>query len=263
MGPLLGDKYTVIAPDNRGMGDSLLAPDDDYSAEAMARDLKGLLDYLNITTTFVFAHDKGCGPATALASQYPDMVKALGLAEYVLPGFGYEEFWSPTHDWDINSNWQLAMFSIPDLAAAFIQGREKELLTWYFYHASYAGAGVIPEYVLDQYVASIKKPGFLRAMLQPFAAYTVKADNEFFERTVRTKPLQMPVLALGGEASLAPVSVLEGLWGKVANNATYDIIPRAGHWFADENPEWVAARIDAFFTDTQEFVPAVDIGQFF
>ncbi|KAM0189124.1 hypothetical protein ACHAPI_010142 [Fusarium lateritium] len=241
------------------MGDSLLGSDNDYSAEAMSHDLKGILDYLDIKTTFIFAHDKGCGPATALAALYPDTVKALGLGEYVLPGFGYEELWSPNHDWDINSNWQLAVFSIPDLATQFLQGREKELLTWYFFHASYAGAGVIPEPVLDQYVTSIKKPGYLRAMLQPFAAYTVKADNLFFKQTIRSRPLQMPVLALGGEASIAPVSVLEGLWGQAATNITYDIIPKAGHWFADENPEWVVARIEAFFVDAEELVPAVDV----
>lgn len=152
------------------------------------------------------------------------------------------------------------MFSIPDLATSFLQGREKELLTCYFFHASYAGSGAISEHVLDQYVTSIQKPGFLRTMLNPFAAYTVKADNAFFNRTVRTKPLQMPVLALGGEASIAPVSVLETLWGKVADNITYDIIPKAGHWFADENPEWVAARIKTFLSGAEELVPAVDLG---
>ncbi|KAF5259074.1 hypothetical protein FOXYS1_10331 [Fusarium oxysporum] len=261
LGPLLADNYTVITPDNRGMGDSLLALDNDYSAEAIARDVKGILDYLQINSTYVFAHDKGCGPAVALAAQNPGLVRGIGLGEYTLPGFGYEHIWSPTYEWNINSNWQLAMFTIPELATTFLTGREKELLTWYFFHASYAGANVIPEDVLNQYVTSIRKPGFLRAMLSPFAAYTVKADVAFFNKTLRGKPLDIPALVLGGEASIAPVGLLRTLWGPVLTNAVYDIIPKAGHWFADENPGWVAGKIKFFLEGLRQNVnvPAVDL----
>ena len=58
---------------------------------ASAEDLKGVLDFLNVTSTYVFGHDMGSGIATALAVKYPDRVKRLGVSEYMLPGFGYEE----------------------------------------------------------------------------------------------------------------------------------------------------------------------------
>lgn len=47
MGPILASHFTVIAPDNRGAGDSSIPADNDYSSEAMASDLKGLLDFLH------------------------------------------------------------------------------------------------------------------------------------------------------------------------------------------------------------------------
>ncbi|KAK4201933.1 hypothetical protein QBC40DRAFT_48293 [Triangularia verruculosa] len=50
--------FTVIAPDNRGAGDSSIPPDGNYSAAASAADLKGILVLLNITVIFVFSHDK-------------------------------------------------------------------------------------------------------------------------------------------------------------------------------------------------------------
>lgn len=97
-----------------------------------------------------------------------------------------------------------------------------------FFHASYAGANVIPEDVLNQYVTSIGKPSFLTAVLSPFAAYTVKADLTFFNKTLHGKPLDIPALVLGGEASIAPVGLLKTLWGPALTNAVYGIIPQAG-----------------------------------
>jgi pimeloyl-ACP methyl ester carboxylesterase len=84
-------------------------------------------------------------------------------------------------------------------------------------------------------------------MLGPFSIASTNADNAFFTKAFANSTLQMPLLALGGEASLAPVSVLKQLWGNIGHNATYDIIPKAGHWIADENPEWVAQRLVDFF----------------
>lgn len=70
MGPILAERFTVIAADNRGNGDSSIPANDDYTSEAMASDLKGLLDFLKINETLIFGHDKGCGPTSALAAQY-------------------------------------------------------------------------------------------------------------------------------------------------------------------------------------------------
>src|ERR1700761_1264484 len=89
MGPILAERYTVIAPDNRGQGDSSLSSSDTYTAEAGAGDLKALLEFLGINKTYVFAHDKGSGLAAALAFEQPALVDKLVLAEYPLPGFGY------------------------------------------------------------------------------------------------------------------------------------------------------------------------------
>lgn len=54
----MAEHYTVIAPDNRGMGDSSIPPNADYSSVGMASDIKGLLTFLNITNAFVFSYDR-------------------------------------------------------------------------------------------------------------------------------------------------------------------------------------------------------------
>ena len=64
----------------------------------------------------------------------------------------------------------------------------------------------------------------------PFAVPTITADNAFFNKTLRGKPIDVPVLGLGGEASLSPKALIEQLWGPTARNLTADVVPKAGHW---------------------------------
>lgn len=214
------------------MGDSGIPADYAFDAQSCARDLKALLDFLNITETYVFGHDKGVGVASALVAQYRDSIRfaRVGLAEYPLPGFGYEASQTPTPTWNLYSNWQLAFFSISDAAQFFIQGREREMLSWYFFHTSYSGGESFSNNILNRYTNSISKPGFLRSGLELFSNANVYRDALFFNATLRSRPLAMPVLALGGEASYAPESLLRAAFGPAASDLTVDIVPKAGHW---------------------------------
>jgi pimeloyl-ACP methyl ester carboxylesterase len=233
IGPILAENYTVIAPDNRGAGDSSLPPDGNYSAAASAEDLKAVLDFLNITETYVFSHDKGAGMATALAVKYPSLVRRLGVSEYALPGFGYETTSAPAPYWDLYANWQLAFFSVPDAAEFFISGKERQMLEWYFFHGSYSGPTSFTEDTVNRYASSISKPGFLRSMLGPFDNKAIAADASFFKGTLGKEPLSMPMLALGGEASFG--TAIGMAWGSVARNFTPDVVPKAGHWIGESS----------------------------
>ncbi|KAI0132020.1 Alpha/Beta hydrolase protein [Xylariales sp. AK1849] len=259
IGPILAENYTIIAPDNRGAGDSSIPPDGNYSATASAEDLKGVLDFLNITSTYVFSHDKGVAMATALAIKYPSTVKMLGLSEYVLPGFGYEQAATPAPTWDLYANPQLAFFQIPDLAEFLIAGKEKQFLEWYFYHGSYSGPTSISEDIVNRYTTSISKPGFLRAMFGPFSAASVAADASFFKGTLTNSSLQIPILGLGGEASFGIPSVLKQALGGFSTNSETDTVPKAGHWIADENPAWVAKRVARWLATDTSPLTGVDL----
>lgn len=259
MGPILAENYTVIAPDNRGAGDSSLPPNGDYSAEASAGDLKGVLDFLNITSAYVFAHDKGVGMATALAIQSPSLVKRLSIAEYPLPGFGYELSANPAPFWDLYANWQLAFFQVTDLAEFLMSGKEKQFLQWYFFHGSYSGTASFSEDTVNQYATSISKPGFLRAMLGPFSTASVAADAKFFNESLNAGPLDVPLLGMGGEASLGLRPAILQFYSPISSNLEVDIIPKAGHWIADENPTWTANRVARFLAEDDSPLEAIDL----
>ncbi|OAP59345.1 hypothetical protein AYL99_06643 [Fonsecaea erecta] len=258
IGPILADNnYTVIALDNRGNGDSSIPPDGNYTAMASAADTKAVLDFLNITSAYVVGHDFGSGIATALAASHPFLVKRLVVTEFVPPGFGYETARTPGTYWDLYANWQLAFFSIPDAAEFFISGKEKQMLEWFFYHGSYSGVTSFSEDVVNRYTSSISKPGFLRAMLESYDVRGAAAVASFFKGTIGVNPLQMPTLAMGGEASLGPFAAQ--VWGNITADLETDIVPKAGHWIADENPAWVATRVQQFFAQEQSPPPAVDL----
>ncbi|PSN69064.1 alpha/beta-hydrolase [Corynespora cassiicola Philippines] len=254
IGPILAQNYTVIAPDNRGGGDSSLSRSGNYTAAAAATDLKGVLDFLNITQTYIFAHDKGVGLATSLAIEHPDLISRIILSEYPLPGYGYTTEVTSRHLYD---NWQLAFFAVPDAAEFFISGREKQMLSWYFYHGSYSGTASVSRDHLERYTNEIAKPGFLRSGMEYFAAFW--EDKAYFASAFAGgNRIHMPMLALGGEASFAPVELLEQSWSGVSDNFVAELIPKAGHWIGDENPAWSANRAARFFAEG-ETIPSVDL----
>jgi pimeloyl-ACP methyl ester carboxylesterase len=241
IGPILAERFTVIAPDQRGVGMSSITPGG-YDKTTMAKDLAGLLDRLGIGAVYLAGYDLGAGPAAAFARDYPDRVKRVAFLEFGLAGFGYEQFMMPSPDWTLNSNWHLALFTVPDAAEWMLRGRERELLAWFFHHFAYSGNAAVSREDFEAYAREISKPGALRAGVNYYAAVWRDArDNE----AIRQRPLAMPALAVGGEASAGRFG--EALWKPVAPNLTVRSIARAGHWLGDENPAATAAALAEFF----------------
>jgi pimeloyl-ACP methyl ester carboxylesterase len=235
--PLLAEKYTVIAPDGRGMGGSSIMPAG-YDKRTMAEDLNALLDRLGHKEINLLGYDLGGGTAYAFASLFPERVKRLAFVEYAPPGYGYEIGMQPVRNWQA---WQLAFFTVPDVAVQFIAGKERELLAWYFWHWSYNPEAVSQE-DFEIYVRQLQKPGALRAGFSWFASVFDDAEQV---KEFSARKLQMPVLALGGEMG-ASEFVLQGI-SPLAENVSGGVVKRAGHWVADEQPEELSRRLLEFF----------------
>ncbi len=72
----LKEHFSLLLVDQRGHGKS--APEgDDYTAEAMARDLKKLLDHLSINRVFILGHSMGGRTALIFGKLYPEMVEKM------------------------------------------------------------------------------------------------------------------------------------------------------------------------------------------
>ncbi|MEV0092153.1 alpha/beta hydrolase [Streptomyces sp. NPDC050738] len=71
----LGDEWRVIAPDQRGHGDSDRAAD--YSRQGYIDDLVALLAHLGLDSTVALGHSLGGINAYQLAAQHPRLVSAI------------------------------------------------------------------------------------------------------------------------------------------------------------------------------------------
>lgn len=238
--PRLTERFTVIAPDLRGAGGSSI-PTSGYDKKTMAEDVAGLLAQMGVGAAMVAGYDLGSGVAYSLAAQRRDLVTRLAVMEFGLPGFGYESLLAPTPEWDAGSNWHLGFFTVPQIAETFLRGRERELLTWFFWHIANDESAVSPAH-FEEYLRQICKPGALRAGIEYYAAvWTDREDN----LALAKQPLDCPVLAIGGAASSGPY--VEQLFKPVARDVRGVVIERAGHWLGDENPGAVADALLAFF----------------
>lgn len=84
--PTLAQRYRVIAPDLRGLGDSS-RPVGGYDKMTVAGDVRSLLrDELGITQAAVVGHDWGGAVAYALAAQDRALVTQLAILDMLLPG---------------------------------------------------------------------------------------------------------------------------------------------------------------------------------
>lgn len=75
-----GDRYRVIAPDQRGHGLSS-KPVSKYTPEEMAADMAQLLCYLGIDSAIVAGHSMGGRVAGYMAALYPKYVRALAILD--------------------------------------------------------------------------------------------------------------------------------------------------------------------------------------
>lgn len=77
----LADRFHIIAPDQRGHGDSEWARDADYSSHAMAADAHAILSHFNIDQPIVIGHSMGGMNTLRLALEEPDLLDRLVLVD--------------------------------------------------------------------------------------------------------------------------------------------------------------------------------------
>src|SRR5699024_7595515 len=81
----LSDSFRVIAPDLRGLGDSLRTEElADYQKQALAQDMLAVLDELGIDRFHLVGHDWGGVVAQEMALAAPERIPRLCLMNIVI-----------------------------------------------------------------------------------------------------------------------------------------------------------------------------------
>jgi len=237
--PTLAGDFALVAVDQRGMGLSD-KPRDGYDTATLANDLVALMDALGHERFTVYGTDTGMTIAYALAADHPNRVARLVVSEAPLPGISPSPplFLPPA----LNARlWHLAFNQLgADVNEALVRGRE-EIFFGAEFDAS-AGTKKLPAEVVSYYVDTLAADAeALRGSFELYRAFpTMIAQNE--QR--KTRPLTMPVLAIGGEESGG-----EGVAATmklVADDVQSVVLAGAAHWVAEQAPEALLAALTEF-----------------
>jgi pimeloyl-ACP methyl ester carboxylesterase len=222
--PLLAEKFTVIAPDLPGIGDSSI-PSDGLDMKTSAIRIHDLARQLGVQKARVVGHDIGLMVAYAYAAQFPAEVEKLVVMDAFLPGVpGWEGVYNNPDFWHFRFN--------GPTPEALVVGRERTYFDYFWNDFAADKNHSIPEADRAAYTAAYSRPGRMRAGWAYFVSFQQAARD--FAQLSETK-LNFPVLAIGGERATG--DVLAKQMKLVASNVTVVILKDTGHWVLEERPK--------------------------
>ena len=230
--PVLAQKFTVVAPDLPGIGDSSISEKIDM-VEA-ARQIHDLARLLKIDKARVVGHDIGLMVAYAYATQFPEETEKLVVMDAFLPGVpGWEPIYNDPNVWHFRFN--------GEYPEKLVKGRERTYFDYFWNVLAADKNRSIPESDRKAYAEAYSKPGRMHAAWAYFVSWPQLAKD--FAQLSRTK-LTMPVLSIGGEKSLG--TQLGEQMKLVADNVTVMVLKDTGHWILEERPKETTDAIVKF-----------------
>ena len=222
--PILAERFTVIAPDLPGIGDSAI-PESGLDMKTSAIRIHALARSLGVEKARVVVHDIGLMVAYAYAAQFPAETEKLVVMDAFLPGVpGWEAVYNNPAIWHFRFNG-----ATPEL---LVQGRERTYFEHFWNNFAADKTRSIPEAERKAYAAAYARPGRMRAGWAYFVSFQQAAKD--FAELSQTK-LTMPVLVIGGEKSLG--EVLAQQMKLVASDVSVVVLKDTGHWVMEERPK--------------------------
>jgi pimeloyl-ACP methyl ester carboxylesterase len=222
--PLLAERFTVIAPDLPGIGDSAI-PSSGLDMKTAAVRMHALVQSLGVHKAEVVGHDIGLMVAYAYAAQFPKEVGKLVVMDAFLPGVGeWEAVYNNPGIWHFRFN--------GPTPEALVHGRERTYFEYFWNDLAADKNRSIPEEDRKAYTAAYAAPGRMRAGWAYFVSFMQAAND--FAQLAKTK-LSMPVLSIGGEKSLG--DALGRQMKLVSTDVTVIVLKDTGHWIMEERPK--------------------------
>ncbi|KAJ5674333.1 uncharacterized protein N7477_004267 [Penicillium maclennaniae] len=195
-------------------------------------------DIVKETPYHLVGHDVGGWIAYPWAAQFQSRIKSLSILDASVPGFLPQFQFPLTHDTN-KRLWQFSFNALPELPEILTRGRERELLNWFFKLKVHAND--FPKDQFERYIQVYSRPGAMSRGFEYYRAFGTSAkQNLEFAR----KPLEIPVLALGGASSVG--SDMINLVRKFATNVSGGAIHDCGHFLPEEQPSATAQRLLEF-----------------
>lgn len=241
--PTLAKKYTVVASDLRGYGDSGKPKTDaehyPYSKRAMAKDQVEIMAALGFDKFKVIGHDRGARVAHRMALDYPEKIEKLVLLD-ILPTlwlYDHTDQAFATNYW----HWFFLIqpYPVPEI---LISNSSDFMEKAIFGPLSASGACTLES--IAAYSRTVHDKAILHASCEDYragATIDLVHDRADFEARI-----QCPLLILWGAKNTAyqKQDVLS-IWREKAINVSGKAVD-SGHFIAEEVPENLLAEVASF-----------------
>ena len=240
--PQLAKKFTVVAADLRGYGDSSkpVGGGDHaaYSKRAMAQDQVEVMNSLGFQKFLVVGHDRGGRVAHRMALDHPDSVQKLAVLDIVPT---YKVFHTVTKEL-ATSNFHWFFLIQPQPLPETMIGNSAEF--WLKSRFNGLPPGAISKEAFAEYLRSFRTPEMIHATCEDYragASIDLMHDDADLQRKI-----SCPVLALWAErgAMHRQYNVLD-TWKERAANASGKPLP-SSHFIAEEVPEMLLSELGTF-----------------
>jgi haloacetate dehalogenase len=243
--PRLAERFTVVATDLRGFGDSgkpLSTPDHaPYSMRELARDQVEVMRTLGHERFAVAGHDRGARCAYRMALDHPSAVSRLAVLDIVPTG---EAFRRAGMEFSLGF-WVWAFLAAPEPVPEQLIARAPAVLVDHMLDAWSEDPGAFPAAVRAEYVAKFGAPDAIHAVCEEYrAAATLDYRHDEADRGRRR--IACPTLALWSHSGAVaqwyrPLEV----WRPWAEDIQGGPIA-AGHFLPEEAPDETARRLLGF-----------------
>jgi haloacetate dehalogenase len=236
--PRLAERFTVVAPDLRGYGDSD-RPAGGYDKRTMAADIAELVNRLGLGPVILVGHDRGARVAHRFALDHPTLLTHLILLD-IAPTY---DVFQGIDQHGARRVWHWFFHLVPDLPEALTAGREEIYLRFCF-RAWSRNVAAIEDEAVQEYVRCFRQPGAMRAAFEDYragASIDLDQDGADRERLVRA-----PTLVLWGGGRTAQSTDMLAVWRARCEHVEGFAVPDCGHFIAEERPDTLLDAILEF-----------------
>lgn len=243
---MLAERFTVVAADLRGYGDSGKPPADPqhltYAKRTLAQDNIELMQTLGFDTFDLLAHDRGARVAHRLAMDHPAAVRRMILLD-IAPTLA---MYNQTDEAFARAYWHWFFLIRPAPLPETLIDADPDLYLRSVMGTRSAGLAPFMDGAFEEYLRCLKLPGTARGICEDYrASATIDLEHDRADRAAN-RMLTMPTLALWGADGIVgkcfdPLAE----WKKVAANVQGKALP-GGHYLPEEVPEALLDEVTAF-----------------
>lgn len=245
----LARRYTIVAPDLPGYGDST-GPEPDpahvaYSKRTMAGAMVEMMADLGFDRFGVAGHDRGARVAYRMALDHPARVTRLAVLD-IIPTLEAVE--KTDRDMALGT-YHWFFLAQPHPLPETLIGADPDFFLTYTINSWAGRPGAIDPPAMDEYRRCFRKPSVIRATCEDYrAGMTVDLDCDRQDRTAGRR-IACPVLALWGERYTGgkpfdPMTV----WRRWADDVTGGPLA-CGHFLVEEAPEETLSALLRFLAE--------------